>query len=50
MTPAETIDIAYTQRMVAQYVSNAYYPGADTSSGSDLQHDLASGAEFVRSV
>jgi starch phosphorylase len=39
-----------TQRMVAQYVSNAYYPRVDTSSGNNLRHDLASGAEFARTV
>jgi starch phosphorylase len=39
-----------TQRMVAQYVSNAYYPRADASSGNNLRQDLASGAEFARTV
>jgi starch phosphorylase len=39
-----------TQLMVAQYVSNAYYPRVDTSSGNNLRHDLAPGAEFARTV
>ncbi len=39
-----------TQRMVAQYLSNAYYPRADASSGNNLRQDLASGAEFARTV
>jgi len=39
-----------TQRMLAQYVSNAYYPKVERSLGDKLPHKLTSGAEFARTV
>lgn len=39
-----------TQRMLAQYVSNAYYPKVDASSWGKLPQNLISGAEFARTV
>jgi glycogen phosphorylase len=39
-----------TQSMLAQYVSNAYYPKVDASSWGKLPHNLISGAEFARTA
>jgi hypothetical protein len=39
-----------TQRMLTQYVSNAYYPKVDASSWGKLPHNPISGTEFARTV